>query len=149
VKFDMVVSATVKTNGKEETVIAPAVTVDLVRGYSIALTQDQAELKSGGKIELVGTVQREPSFAAAVKISVADPPDKVTCVPIEVAEAKSAFRLVCEAAPDVPPGEFEVHLLSAAEIPGRSDKREYSFPPLAARLVVAGGKPSQTVARRQ
>jgi hypothetical protein len=149
VKFDMVVSATVKINGKEETVLAPAVTVDLVRGYSIALAQVHGELKGGGKIELVGTVEREPRFATAVKIKVADPPDKVTCSPTEVAEGESTFRLACEAAPDVPPGEFEVHLVSEAEIPGRSDKREYSFPPLAAHLVVAGGKPSQTVARRQ
>ena len=149
VKFDMVVGAAVKINGKEETVLAPAVTVDLVRGYSIALAQDRAELKGGGKIELAGTVQREPSFATAVKIKVADPPDKVTCAPIDVTEGKSEFRLVCEAAPDVPAGDFEVHLLSSAVIPGRNDKREYNFPPLAAHLVVAGGKPSQTVARSQ
>jgi len=149
VKFDMVVSSTVKINGKEETVLAPAVTVDLVRGYSIALAQDRAELKGGGKIELAGTVQREPTFATAVNIKVADPPDKVTCGPIEVPEGQSAFRLVCEAAPDVLAGDFEVHLLSSAVIPGRNDKREYNFPALAAHLVVAGGKPSQTVARRQ
>jgi len=149
VKFDMVVSVAVKINGKEETVLAPAVTVDLVRGYSIALAQDRAELKSGGKIELAGTVQREPSFATAVKIQVADPPDKVTCTPIEVPEGKSEFRLVCEAAPDVQAGDFEVHLLSSAVIPGRNDKREYNPPPLATHLVVAGGKASQTVARRQ
>jgi hypothetical protein len=148
VKFDMIVSAAVRINGKEETVLAPAVTVDLVRGYSIALAQDRAELKGGGKIELAGTVQREPSFATAVKIKVADPPDKVTCAAIEVTEGKSEFRLVCEAAPDVQAGDFEVHLLSSAVIPGRNDKREYNFPPLAAHLVVAGGKPSQTVASR-
>jgi hypothetical protein len=149
VKFDMVVSATVKINGKEENVLAPAVTVDLVRGYSIALVQDRAELKGGGEIELAGTVQREPSFATPVKIKVADPPDKVSCAPIEVPEDKSEFRVVCEAAPDVQAGDFEIHLLSSAVIPGRNDQREYNFPPLAAHLVVAGGKASQTVARRQ
>jgi hypothetical protein len=149
VKFDMVVSATVKINGKEETVPAPAVTIDLVRGYSITLAQDRVELKGGGKIELAGTVQREASFAAPVTIKVGDPPDKVTCAPIEVPADKSEFRLACEAAPDVPAGDFEVHLVSSAMIPGRNDKREYSLPPLATHLVVTGGKPTPTVARSQ
>jgi len=149
VKFDMLLIATIKNNGREETITAPALTIELVRGYSIALASDRLELKGGGKVELAGTVQREPSFTAAVKIKVPDPPEKVACAPVEVPDGKSDFHIVCDAAPDAQAGLFEVHLVSSAVIPGRKDNREYSFPPLAAHLVVTGEKSSATVAGKR
>jgi hypothetical protein len=120
----------------------------LVRAYSLVLNADRVELRSGGRVELAGTVHREPSFTGTVKISLGDPPDKVSCLPIEVPNGKSEFRLVCEAAPGAPEGDFEVHLVSSATIPGRKDKREYTFPPVSARMIVAGEKSAQTVANK-
>jgi hypothetical protein len=149
VKFDMVLLGQLEINGKKQTVAAPAVTIELVRGYSIKLASDRVQLKSGGSIEVVGSVDREPSFAAPVKIKIADPPEKVSCPAIEVPNGTSEFRLACKASPDTQGGDFEVHLLSSATIPGRKDNREYNFPPLAAHLVVAGGKGNQTVAGKQ
>jgi hypothetical protein len=149
VKFDMVLLAQLEINGKKQTVAAPAVTVELVRGYSIKLASDRMQLKGGGSVELAGTVEREPTFTAAVKIKIADPPEKVTCPAIEVPNGTSEFRLACQASHDAQDGDFEVHFLSSATIPGRKDNREYSFPPLAAHLVVAGGKGNQTVAGKQ
>jgi hypothetical protein len=146
VKFDVVPSATLEVNGKEETVVAPAVSVELVRAYSLDLKSQRVELKGGGKVELAGIVRREPVFAGTVKVSVGDPPDKVSCAPVEVPNGKTEFSLTCEAAAGVQQGDFEVHLFSTATIPGRADKREYTFPPVAARMVIAGDKAGQTVA---
>jgi hypothetical protein len=148
VKLDVVPVATLQINGKEQTVVAPAVTVELVRAYSLALGSDRVELKSGAKIELAGTVHREPIFSEAVKLKIADPPDKVTCPAIEVPKDKSEFRLVCEAAPDAQVGDFEVHLVSSAANPGHTDKRECTVPPVTAHMVVASGKPAQTAANK-
>jgi pre-peptidase len=148
VKFDLVPSATVEINGKEETVVAPAVAVELVRAYSLELKSQRVELTIGGKAELTGLVRREPIFTGTVKISVGDPPDKVSCTPVEVPNPKSEFSLTCEAASGTPQGDFEVHLVSSATIPGRTDKREYAFPPVAARMIIAGEKTAQTVASK-
>ncbi len=148
VKFDLIPSATLQINGKEETVVAPALTVELVRAYSLALASERVELKNGGKVELAGTVHREPSFSGTVTIKVPDTPDKVSCAAVEVPNGKAEFHLLCEAAPGAQQGDFEVHLVSSATIPGRKDKREYTFPPVTARMVVAGEKPAQTVATR-
>ena len=78
--------------------MAPAITVDLVRAYSLELKSPRVILKSGGKVELAGVIHREPSFPGTVKISVGDPPDKVSCGPVEVPNGKSDFSLTCEAA---------------------------------------------------
>lgn len=149
VNFNMVLQETLEINGKQETITAPAVTVELVRGYSIALASNRVEMKRGGKMELAGTVERDPTFAAAVKIKVFDPPDKVSCPAIEVPVEKSDFHLVCEVSPDTQGGDFEVHLVSSATIPGRKDNREYSYPPLTAHMIVVEEKASQTVASKQ
>ncbi len=143
ITVDAVLSATVEINGKEETLTSPALTVQVVRGYSIALASERMELKSGGKIELAGTVHREVNFPGTVNIMIGDPPDKVSCPAVVVPDGKSDFHLVCEAAPGAPEGDFEVHLVSSATVPGRTDKREFSIPPVSARMVLRGGKPTE------
>ncbi len=139
VKFDLVMSANLEVNGKMETIVAPAITVDLVRAYTLELKSPRVALKSGGKVELTGVIHREPRFPGTVKISVGDPPDKVSCEPVEVPNGKSEFSLTCEASSGVQEGEFEVHLVSTAIIPG-TDKREYSFPPVGTQMIIGGDK---------
>ena len=148
VKFDLILRSTVQANGKPETITAPAVTVELVGGYSIALASDRIELQPGGKMVLAGTVKREPSFGAAVKINVFDPPEKVTCPAIEVPVGASDFHLSCQALPGAQAGDFQVHLVSSAVIPKRKDNREYNYPPLTAHLIVSGEKSSPAVASK-
>jgi len=140
VKFDFVPNVTLEVNGKEETIVAPAVTIQLVRAYTLELKSPRVMLKSGGKVELAGVVHREPIFPGTVKISVGDPPDKVTCGPVEVPKGKSDFSLTCEAVSGVQEGEFEVHLVSTAMVPGGTDKREYTYPPVATQMVIGGDK---------
>jgi hypothetical protein len=140
VKFDLVPNATVEVNGKEQTIVAPAVTIQLVRAYTVELKSPRVMLKSGGKVELAGVVHREPIFPGTVKISVGDPPDKVSCGPVEVPNGKSDFSLTCEATAGVQEGEFEVHLVSTAIVPGGKDKREYTYPPVATQMIIGGEK---------
>jgi hypothetical protein len=140
VKFDLVPNATVEVNGKEQTIVAPAVTIQLVRAYTLELKSPRVVLKGGGKVELAGVVHREPIFPGTVKISVGDPPDKVSCGPVEVPNGRSDFSLTCEATSGVQEGEFEVHLVSTAIVPGGKDKREYTYPPVATQMIIGGEK---------
>ena len=139
VKFDLVLSANLVVNGKAQTVVAPAITVELVRAYTLELKSPKVTLRSGGKVELAGVIHREPSFPGTVKISVGDPPDKVSCGSLEVPNGKSDFSLTCAALPGAQAGEFDVHLVSSAIIPG-TDKREYTFPPVETQMVIGGDK---------
>ena len=140
VKFDLVPTANLEINGKQETLVAPAVTIELVRAYTLEIKSPRVMLKSGGKVELAGVVHREPIFPGTVKINVGDPPDKVSCGPVEVPNGKSDFTLTCEAGAGVQEGEFEVHLVSTAIVPGGTDKREYSSPPVATQMIIGGDK---------
>ena len=139
VKFDLVLSANLQVNGKMETIVAPAITVDLVRAYTLELKSPRVTLKSGGKVELAGVIHREPTFPGTVKISVGDPPDKVSCGPVEVPNGKTDFSLTCEAASGAQEGEFAVHLVSSAIVPG-ADKREYTSPPVGTQMIIGGDK---------
>jgi hypothetical protein len=148
VKLTAVVNAKVKINGKEETVTAPAMTIEIVRAFSVKLASERLELKSGGKAELAGRIQREPTFTGAVKVKIGDPPDKVSCPAVEVPNGQSEFHIACEAEPGVASGDFEVHLVSSATIPERKDNKEFTVPPISARMVVAGVKPNVAAANR-
>jgi hypothetical protein len=118
----------------------------VVRAFSVKLASERLELKSGGKAELVGQIQREPSFTGAVKVKVGDPPDKVSCPPVEVPNGNSEFHVVCEADPSVAAGDFEVHLVSSATIPERKYNKDFRVPPVSAHMVVAGIKANEAAA---
>src|SRR5256885_9871016 len=53
---------------RSATIVAPAVSVELVRAYVLELKARRVELKGGGKVELAGVVRREPVFTGTVKI---------------------------------------------------------------------------------
>ncbi len=147
VKIDAVLRATVQVNGKQERVTSRAVTVELVRGYSIALASEHVALRKGEKVELAGTIHREPNFPGTVKVALGDPPEKVSCPAVEVPAGKSEFRLVCDASPEALTGDFEVHLVSSATVPERKDKREFTIPPIPAHMVVMGKAPPASAVR--
>ncbi len=138
--FDLVALATVMLNGEQKVTVAPAVSMNLVGAYIVELKTARLSLRSGGKVELAGVVRREPEFKGTVKLSVGDLPDKVTCSPVELPDGKSEFRLSCEANPGAPDGEFDVHLVSSAAIPGRTDKQEYKFPPVTMHMTIGSEK---------
>ncbi len=146
--FDLVALATVVLNGQEKIIVAPAVSVNLVGAYTVELKNPRVALKSGGKVVLAGLVHREPVFKGSVKLSVGDLPDKVTCAPIDLPEGKSDFQLTCEANAGAPEGEFDVHLVSSAAIPGRADKEEYKFPPVTMHMTIGGEKVARSSVAR-
>ncbi len=141
--FDLIALATVILNGEEKVIVAPAVSVNLVGAYTVELKTARIALKSGGKVELAGVVRREPVFKGTVNLSVGGLPDKVTCAPVELPDGKSEFQLTCEANPGAPDGEFDVHLVSSAVIPGYSDKQEYKYPPLMMHMTIGSEKVAQ------
>ena len=120
--------------------MGPAVSVEYVRAYTIEIKFHRVALKKGGKVELAGVIHREPTFPGTVKINVGDPPDNVSCGPVEVPNGKSDFSLTCEAAASVHEGEFDVHLVSSSLIPGDSGKQEFTFPPVETQMIIGAEK---------
>ena len=137
-ELDLLLTANVQIEGRDEMVAAPAVPMQVVPGYRVTLASAHMEIMPGGKAELGGTVGREPVFIGPVKVQIADPPEKVTCPAVEVPPEKSDFVLVCEASPEAQKGDFDIHVAPVGLVPGRQDQREYRIPPITARMVVKG-----------
>jgi hypothetical protein len=137
-ELDLLLTASVQIDGRDELVAAPAVPMQVVPGYRVALASAHMEIMPGGKAELGGTIGRESVFTGPVKVQIADPPEKVTCPAVEVPPDKSDFVLVCEASPEAQKGDFDIHVAPVGLVPGRQDQREYRIPPITARMVVKG-----------
>ncbi len=141
-KFDMLLDATVTIDGREEKITAPAITFDVVQGYTIEPSAKPAVLPPGRKAEVVGRIGWEAAFSAPVTVKAENLPVQVTCRPMEVAAKTEEFRLPCQAGPSAAPGEYEIELVSSSTLAGRDkEKVPYTIPPVKARLIVpAPGK---------
>ena len=141
VTFDFIFDGNKMVGGKLERVVtSPAITVEIVPGYVLKLVSQTIEIKTGGKFELVGKVEREPGFTGIIKVRADDLPDHLTCPDVILKPDQTDFSLVFQANPEVAPGDFPIRILSSATIPERRDKQEYSVPEQKARLVISARK---------
>jgi len=134
VAFDFVLDAVSKKY--DRLVTSPAVTVEIVPLYRLKLISEKVELKRGSKAEIIGRVEREPGFKGVIKVRADGLPQEVRGSEITLAAEQSEFKLVLEAGAEVKLGEFDVRLTSAAAIPEKNEKQEYSIPDLKANLIV-------------
>ncbi len=142
-KFDMLLDATVSIDGRDERITAPAVTFDVVQGYTIEPPAKAAVLAPGSKAELAGRFTREPAFSAPVTVKAENLPLQVSCRPAEVAGAAAQFSLACEAGPGALPGEYEIEITSSSMLAGRDKENvPYTIPAVKARLVVQSSSPT-------
>ncbi|MBI3694074.1 MAG: hypothetical protein HY238_04440, partial [Acidobacteria bacterium] len=136
-KFDMLLDATVTIDGRDEKITAPAVTFDVVQGYTLDAPAQGVTLLPGGKAEIAGRLLRDPLFSAPVTVKADNLPLHVICQPAEVAPKTEEFRLACEAGTAAAAGEYEIELASSSTLAGRDKENvPYTIPPVKARLVV-------------
>ncbi len=139
--FNMLLEATVEgPDGKQSTVTAPLIRVEIVQGFQVHLDRAAVEIAPGGKVELRGTIYREPTFqGGVVQVRVQDLPDGLRCADVDVAADRREFVLACEATASAPAGTHEIRLAAAAPDTGRANAKDtYKIPDVAAKLVVAG-----------
>jgi hypothetical protein len=139
-KYDLVLYGESK-NGESEALVTPAITIEILQGYTVAAPQEPVALQAGGKAELVGVFHREPEFAQPVSITAEFLPAHVSCQPVELHASEKEYRLACEAEASAKPGEYEFQLTPASVVVGL-DKREvpYKIAPVTAKLIVSETK---------
>jgi hypothetical protein len=142
-KFDLVMFADSK-DGEGEALITPAITLDIVQGYSVDAPKAPVNLQPGGKADLVGGFHREPEFSHPVKLQADYLPAHVNCQPVELGTDTSEYRLSCYAEASAKPGEYEFQLTPSSVVAGL-DKREtpYTIAPVTAKLTISGNKTTQ------
>ena len=138
--FDLVMDASRITGMKAERLItAPAVTVEIVPGYGLKLMSEKLAIRPGETVEVKGTIEREPGFAAVVKLQIEDLPQQVTSQEVVIPADQTSFRLVLTAGPNSQPGTFGVRVSSSASLMDRKDNQEFKIPDLKASLDVLTG----------
>lgn len=138
IKFDMLLDATVNIDGRDEKITAPAITFDVVQGYTIEPAAGGAVLPAGGKGEITGKIDWEPVFSAPVTIKAEGLPPNVTCAQAQAPTKALEFRLSCEAGMAAAPGEYEIEIQSSSTLAGRDNANvPYSIPPAKAKLIIA------------
>ncbi len=115
-KYEMVLTAQIKVDGDEETIYAPAITVDVIRAYEIE--PQVTSIQPGAETELLAELKREPGFSSPVEIKPENLPLDVECESVTVAPDTNALRVPCKAGRDVEPGEYEIDLASSSVVVG-------------------------------
>ncbi|HWB95921.1 MAG TPA: PPC domain-containing protein, partial [Bryobacteraceae bacterium] len=78
--FDMILQAETEVDGRPLTVIAPAIEIEVTPGYTVELAEPALTVPPGGKVQVKGTVRREPTFEGGlIRLRADDLPDGVTC----------------------------------------------------------------------
>jgi len=140
-KFDMLLDGRVTIDGVEEVITAPAITFEVVQGYTMEGPVTSAVLQPGGKTELRGRLRWQEGFAAPVMVKADNLPPHVSCRQAEVGPQVEEFHLSCEAAPAAAPGEFPIELVSSSTLAGREKESvPYTIPPVTVQLIIPAAR---------
>jgi hypothetical protein len=139
--FDMAFDLQTEVDGKPVNVTSPIMEIEVVPGYQVALERSEMEIAPGGKLQIPGTIRREPTFEGGlIRLTAEDLPEDVNCTPVEVPEGAREFQLSCTAGTSAKAGTFPIRISSVAPNTGRRAKGDYKIPDLDARLSVAPKK---------
>ena len=137
-KFDMVLETRTTLEGREETIVAPAVTFDIVQGFTLEPPRPLTLAPGGGRAEIEGRLNWEPSFAAPATVKADALPHDVSCQPAEVKPQTPDFRLSCQAGAAATPGEYDIELAVYSTLAGRDKENvPYTIPPVGMKLLVS------------
>jgi hypothetical protein len=124
--------------------------IEVAPGFQIQLASSNLEIAPGGKVEVAGTVHREPTFEGGeIHIQAEDLPEQVKCPAVVVAAGKQDFVLSCEAAPGAKTGTFPVRIAANAPDTGRKNKADYKIADVSAKLVVGDAARNAVANRRE
>ena len=141
-KFEVVLPAKIKVDGREETIYSPAITIDVVRAYEVEPAEEVTTLEPGGATELAAKLRREEGFDRDVEVKAENLPLGVACETVKVPGTQSEFRLPCKVEADAASGEFEIDLTTSSTVIGGEDKEiPISPPPFKAKVKITGGQP--------
>ncbi|MEP6538529.1 MAG: PPC domain-containing protein, partial [Bryobacteraceae bacterium] len=135
--FDMVFESQTEVDGRMVPITSPAVSVEIVPGYTVGLESTAFAVMPGKKMEFHGTVRREPTFeGSTVRVKAEDLPDNVKCGAADLAADQTAFVVSCEASAEAVPGDYDIRVTSVAPNVGRKQKADYKISDIDAKLKI-------------
>ena len=137
-RYTVTLTGEVTMGGRPERLYTPGVTLEIVPGYRIEVTE--ATVKSGRKGTVEGVLHREESFRQPVELRADALPTGVVCDSTEIeVEDDGKFRLACEASDAVEAGDYDFLIASSSWLAGEREVRAaYTTVPVSARMEVKG-----------
>ncbi len=146
-RFDLVFQARVQHAGVEHTIYSPAITVDVVQGYTLGTPGEPVSVSAGGEFEIAGSFSREAEFDSEVVVEAINLPVGVDCESQSIGDSPGSYSLRCRAGSSAEPGEYLVEIAPQSVLAGRDKEAvPYNIPPVEAVLVIGHG---DTIAVKQ
>ena len=121
-----------KLDGKDDTLVAPLLTANVVRPAEVSLAASTVEMKAGASFELKGKLARKGPFKEPVTLKLNGLPAGVSAEPITLAPDAAEFAFKVVATPEAAPAEAPLQLAIAFQV----NKKDYPMPalPLSIKL---------------
>ena len=139
--FEVVLPAKIKVDGREETIYAQAITIDVVRPYEVEPLSEITSLQAGAETKLAARLNRQMGFDREVEIKAENLPLGISCESAKVVGSADEFQLPCKVESATESGEYEIDLTTSSTVVGGEDKIiPFSPPPFKVKVKVAAGK---------
>ena len=138
--FEVVLPAKIKVDGREETVYAQAITIDVVRPYEIEPLTEITALEPGSETTLAVRLNRQLGFDREVEIKAENLPLGISCESAKIPGSADEFQLPCKVESSAEAGEYEIDLTTSSTVIGGEDKViPFSPPPFKVKVKIATG----------
>lgn len=136
-RCDLVLQTRVQHEGVNHTIYSPAITLDIVQGYSVGAPAAPLPVGPGQEFEINGSFSREPEFDSEVVVEAANLPVGVECDSASIANTPESYSLNCRVGTGAEAGEYLVEIAPRSVLAGRGKEAvPYNIPPVEAVLVV-------------
>ncbi len=138
--FDLILATQVRSRGRMQQIVSPAIVVDVVQGYDVGAPENPIVVKSKRQFDISGAFRREPNFDSEVIVEVENLPLGVECSAAVIADNPSDYTLGCKAG-NVADGEYKISIAPKSVLASRGKEAvPYNITPVGATLVVETGR---------
>ena len=139
--FEVVLPTKIKVDGREETIYAQALTIDVVRPYEIEPLREITALEPGTEARLAARLRRQMGFDREVEIKAENLPLGISCESAKIGGASDEFQLPCKIDSAAQAGEYEIDLTTSSTVIEGEDKTiPFSPPPFKVKVKIAAAE---------
>ena len=136
--FEAVLPAKIKVDGREETIYAQAISIDVVRPYEVEPLSEITSLQAGAETHLAARLNRQMGFDREVEVKAENLPLGISCESAKIVGSADEFQLPCKVESTAAAGEYEIDLTTSSTVIGGEDKIiPFSPPPFKVKVKVA------------
>jgi hypothetical protein len=140
--YSVVLSGTIKDQGRDVEVIVPPIAYEVVRPFNARIFSSGPKIHPGDVFKLEGLVERVPPFAGAVKVRIDGLSAGVSVEPVTVPPTESIFQIIVKTDVKIEPAVVPLTIVASTPMGGRRTTVDYELPPVRAQFEVVARPPA-------